>query len=599
MGLKRPYAPVPFWFLNDRLTETELLRQIAEMDRVGVGGFVLHPRVGLPRDQGWMSKPLLAMLRACCAEAKRRGLRVVLYDEGMYPSGSASGQVVAENPAWQCRALVARDTPTVSPGENVEAEFAAPDGTRKWCVSIPLPSVIRGLHYTTLDDGGPASPPSDAEDNPPAADLLNPEAMAAFLRLVHDRYAEALGEFFGDTVTGIFTDEPSLLGRPLPLTGVTTSAGMRLQPGTCGILDEVRRITGRDFVGDLGALFFDAPGSAETRRAWHRAVRLRMEQTYYAPMSAWCLRHGLELMGHPERPDDLALQRYFHVPGQDLVWRWVLPGPTATRGPQSTQAKSAASAAAHLGRPRNSNEFCGAYGHELTFEEMKWLADHCLVRGQNLLIPHAYYYSVRGPRRDERPPDVGLNSEWVDRLPAFNAYVERMSRLVAESTPVVTVALLATGDEAPDAAAETLLQNQIDFHYLEDDWLTDGRARVTPDGVRVGAFLYTAVVHDALGAVPEDFPPCLLHRTSDPDWLDRLLAVPGVRTLDVSPPAPALRVRRMITPAGHETVLAFNEGTTPVEFTARGVTRATDAYTGEPAVAGPLRMSAGQALLLG
>ncbi|MEZ4719483.1 MAG: hypothetical protein R2851_25875 [Caldilineaceae bacterium] len=62
-------------------------------------------------------------------------------------------------------------------------------------------------------------------------------------------------------------------------------------------------------------------------------------------------------------------------------------------GPESTQGKCGhASAALHHGRTRNVNECCGAYGHELTWDEMNWLARWCFVRGVNLLIPHAFYY---------------------------------------------------------------------------------------------------------------------------------------------------------------------------------------------------------------
>jgi len=75
------------------------------MEAHGVYGFVIHPRVGLPRELGWMSERLLHFYAVAIEEARRRGMSVVLYDEGMYPSGSSSGQVVAANPAFQCRGL--------------------------------------------------------------------------------------------------------------------------------------------------------------------------------------------------------------------------------------------------------------------------------------------------------------------------------------------------------------------------------------------------------------------------------------------------------------------------------------------------------------
>ena len=123
---------------------------------------------------------------------------------------------------------------------------------------------------------------------------------------------------------------------------------------------------------------------------------------------------------------DIGAERYFQIPGQDLVWRYVEPGPKALEGQHSTMAKCASSAMLHLGFRRNSNELYGAYGHNLTFDEMEWLANWCFVRGQNFLIPHAFYYSIRGPRLDERPPDVGPNSAWWNK---YKPYADASSRL--------------------------------------------------------------------------------------------------------------------------------------------------------------------------
>ena len=81
------------------LKEDELLRQMDDFQAHGVYGFVIHPRIGLPRDTGWMSPKLLRFMKLAVEEARKRKMYVILYDEGMYPSGSASGQVVAHNPA--------------------------------------------------------------------------------------------------------------------------------------------------------------------------------------------------------------------------------------------------------------------------------------------------------------------------------------------------------------------------------------------------------------------------------------------------------------------------------------------------------------------
>ena len=68
------FSVIPFWFWNDDLDADELRRQIADFQAHGVDGFLIHPRVGLPRDLGWMSEKLLAFYDVAIEEAARRGM---------------------------------------------------------------------------------------------------------------------------------------------------------------------------------------------------------------------------------------------------------------------------------------------------------------------------------------------------------------------------------------------------------------------------------------------------------------------------------------------------------------------------------------------
>ncbi len=146
------FGVMPFWFLNDELDDQEIRRQIADFADHGVGGFVLHPRIGLPHSLAWMSDRLLDFYEVAIKEAEKRGLFVVLYDEGMYPSGSSAGQVVAENPAYACRCFSQRPLngdapPQLAAGENLVAVVAQRGGERIAVVDQPSGSFIRGLHY--------------------------------------------------------------------------------------------------------------------------------------------------------------------------------------------------------------------------------------------------------------------------------------------------------------------------------------------------------------------------------------------------------------------------------------------------------------------
>ncbi|MCC6444838.1 MAG: hypothetical protein IT210_15445, partial [Armatimonadetes bacterium] len=100
----------------------------------------------------------------------------------------------------------------LEPMEHGLARYDVPEG--RWrltaCWDVFSEGTIRGVFDEEGDGHAQA---------PPAGDILNPEAVAAFLRHTHDRYYEYLGEHFGATIIGMFTDEPNPLDgsrRPWP-----------------------------------------------------------------------------------------------------------------------------------------------------------------------------------------------------------------------------------------------------------------------------------------------------------------------------------------------------------------------------------------------
>ncbi len=481
----KEFSVMPFWFWNDDLEEAEIIRQIADFEHHGVYGFVIHPRIGLPKGTGWMSDKMIAFMKVAVAEARKRGMYVVLYDDGMYPSGSSSGQVVKENPAFAERMLDKIDIPIgeepeLQPDWNLVKVIERPSGKRTAVIDRPSGGTMRGLHF--LDE----NPANVIEERPPLADLLNPEAVNCFIRHVYDRYYKELGQYFGNTVFAIFTDEP------------------HLSNGTTGILKEVNRILGYDFTPYLADLWYDDHENSKQHRAeYKRAISIRAEETYYAPLSKWCESHGIALTGHPSSSMDIGMERYFHIPGQDLVWRYVAPGKTALEGEHSTMAKCASSAMIHLDRRRNSNELYGAYGHELTFEEVKWLANWCFVRGQNLLYPHAFYYSVRGPRRDERPPDVGPNSAWWHCYKPYADACRRLSWLNTDSKHICEIAILCDAQWLPDISAKICFQSQRDFNYIELRSLC--KAKIDSEGIHMAGMNYKTVILEKALRVGKDF----------------------------------------------------------------------------------------------
>ncbi len=610
------HTQMPFWFWNGDLEESEIKRQIAEMHGKGIHGFVIHARIGLSREIGYMTPKWLSLVRVALEEAERRGMMVYLYDEGMYPSGSAHGRVTEGRPDLASQGLRVisrriRGPQTLQLGIPIEkneklvavvqmqwaeaqqkylahtarvvtgADARIPSG--EWgifmFVQTPSRGVIRGVHWDEEDN---------APNAPASADLLNPEATERFIRYTHERYLEAVGQFFGGTVEGIFTDEPSILGR---------RAKRGLRPWTDGLDRYAAELLGYDFRLALPFLFgAEALDGRElaVERDFAEVIQARLGESYYRPLSDWCARHDIALTGHPAEAGDQHAQTYFHHPGQDVVWRWVLPGKTATEGEQSTSAKAAASVAAQRSRRFVINEAYGAYGWRLTMDEMKWLADWLFVRGTNRLVPHAFYYSDEPPRLMERPPDLSWYNLWWDEYDQFAAYTDRLSWLRTDAVPVVDIAILSAASEPPWRAAKVLLEQQVDYHYLAVDaldevkdgaigranyrlLLADGDLHLTAGQVReldrlLSEGMQLVVFDGVIGAHPLRRGFELATRR-----LDRIAGLPGVHEVEsiremtekirsivpvdvrADPPSPDLRYAHVIKD-GHSLYLFTNEG---------------------------------------
>jgi len=574
------FSPMPFWFWNDELTEEELKRQIHDFHDHGVAGFVIHPRKGLPSTIPYLSDKYMHFVRFAVEEADRLGMEVILYDEAMYPSGSAHGMVVKENPAWASRCLIMEtaenDVPAddeliavcaanVSDGKASGIEEINPqdgvyhlpnEGKTLLCFRVCFSGgTIRGIHEEE-DDGERFAPAS--------ADLLNPEAVQAFIRLTHERYYECLSEYFGKTVIAMFTDEPDIVGR-------------RSRKGCKAWTDGFLPAFGE--AKDLPALFMDAGEETEAiRLRYRRAINHRMSQTYYGQLADWCEKHHIALTGHPAKGWDIGLLHPFQLPGQDVVWRYVGPG-NGVSGAESVLAKCAADAARHAGRRRNLNECfgcCGPDGLQWAFspDDMKWYMDHLFVRGTNLLCPHAFFYSVRDGRGDERPPDVGPNNVWWPFYSEVAAYMRRLSWLMTDSVNQARVAVLCEEDSMPWETCIPLYENQIEFNYLELSRVPE--CTLKDGALCIGKQRYTHVL------------------TGEAD----LSALP--RDAVVTPAAPGLRVSHVVKD-GLDLYLLVNEGEETISGALRvavqGKAEWWNAWTGETKAAS-LREDGSYALTL-
>ncbi|MGC9320165.1 MAG: glycosyl hydrolase, partial [Armatimonadota bacterium] len=426
------YRPLMFWLLNGRLTPDRIREQMRQMHDHGCGGFFLHPMGESFRlgdfiegiEPPYLSKEYFEMVRVAVEEADRLGIYAWLYDEGGWPSGHAQGRVVEGHPDLRGRVLRV-------------------DGSGEVVAEVTLGG--RTLRFTEDVGGYPV-------------DTLNPDATERFIQLTHERYADAVGEYFGGTIPGIFTDEVAVGGE----------VGGDEVPWTSGMLEAFEGRRGFDLRPWLPVLFSDDALGLELAEQFSEeeiaAVRCEFselwtdlfEEAYFLPINRWCAEHDLTHTGHVGGEDALPSHRrgfghFFktagalHAPGIDAIWRQVFPGQGNFSFPQL-----AASALALQPEPGPAqppwrglvlSESFAVYGYSLTPQQMRWVADYQLLRGVNSIAPMALYYDTSRGRFIGTMSHLGEGNPLWGSFSSFADHCGTVSAAIRESRPMADVAV--------------------------------------------------------------------------------------------------------------------------------------------------------------
>lgn len=388
----KPKQPLPgnanpgiFWYWNCDPSEAMIMRQLAAIRDAGFRSVCLHPMPQnfRPHDFlagmriSYLGKRYFQYFRRVVAECRRLGLLLILYDEGGWPSGTACGRVVRGNPEFAARVLV-RDG-----GNGFQAIPADPAGWR--------------------------------------SDLLNPDATRKFLRLVHERYREAVGEEFGRTIRGIFTDEPTLPG----------AIGTPQIPWSPLLPEEFRRRNGFAVEELYPLLFAPAGDSAEAERAQRLYLECCTElfaRNFFEVIAAWCHAHRLELEGHLAGEDMISIHArcfgsylklvdHLDVPGVDTISRQIHP-----RSGDGAFAKLALSAAIRNRRTETVSESFNVYGPGATPSVLNYVANAQFVRGISRLMVMPFLASAAGLRKISCGTDFSPRNPLWRLFPALTAH---------------------------------------------------------------------------------------------------------------------------------------------------------------------------------
>ncbi len=475
------YRPAPFWSLNDKLNIEEMRAQMRKMALAGYGAFFLHSRVGLVTP--YMSAKWLELLKTCSQECSALGLESYLYDEDMWPSGYASGEVPAMRDDFKEKALV-----LVEREQEGDKVVARHDG-RKIVIRICKAGNVRFNGQCYID-------------------TLNPEAVDAFLQCTHERYRAAMGELFGGNIKGIFTDEPCYgIHWFYTEPHVTYSEYLR---------ERILREYGYDILQCCESLFFDCGQWRKIRHEYFKAAGAQFTDSFVRRYADWCARAGIAMTGHLMSEETMYEQaqwtggvmrayEYMTQPGIDKLQR-------GTR--QLVTLKQLTSVCEQLNKPRALSECFAGLGQECGFAERKRIMDWQAVNGINFVNMHLGHYSLRGERKRDYPPDIFYQQPYFEREKIFSDYAARLSEVASYGNRDVKVLLvlplysvfgrynpaqkdnsqrLAHYDRTVADLSEKLQRAHIDFHYGDEEIMTR-HGKVENGKLRIGSAVYDCVI---------------------------------------------------------------------------------------------------------
>ena len=137
------------------------------------------------------------------------------------------------------------------------------------------------------------------------SDMLNPEATKCFIWLTHEKYYQWFGEYFGNVIAGIFTDEPSFIY-------TANSAGV--YPYYDGVCEDYAAACGGDLKADICA-YEQGDNTTHFPGEFRKLISKRFKMAYIDPIAQWCREHGLPLTGHTLNDEDPLVGKLYSKSG--------------------------------------------------------------------------------------------------------------------------------------------------------------------------------------------------------------------------------------------------------------------------------------------
>ena len=539
------YRGIPFWAWNCTVTEQLIDEQLDVFQAMGFGGVDIHPRSGL--NTPYLSGEYMHLVRHTVQKCKEKGLLCWLYDDDRFPSGAAGGLLTRDKRFRQRYLLLTEQRREECHPDRQAFDRAMAEGgeVRGWFAAA---YAVTGASARRIQPEEPLLPGErlryayvmllEEEDwfqGAAYADVMNPEAVRAFIAMTHEAYFRQVGGDFGGVVPAIFTDEPRMETRtsrhPKQLPDACSHADVIL-PWSDALRDRLQSDTGTDLLDMAPALVWELPDSPRARWLFRNAACEQFTVAFMDQLAAWCRDHRILMTGHVLSEDSLSAQasslgecmrcyRSMDLPGIDVL----------CDERQFLAAKQAASVAHQMGREGVVSELYGVTQWNCDFKTFKLQGDWQAALGVTIRVPHLAWMSMEGEAKRDWPGSIFHQAPWWKEFRVVEDYFARLNTALTRGKPCIATAVLHPvegvwlhqGNQADtqqgrqemdrcfDGLIKALLANLTDFDLISEAMLPDQQAVCDASGLHVGAMTYRTVIVPDMDTI----------RTSTLDVLER------------------------------------------------------------------------------
>lgn len=436
------YRSAPLWDWNDDITEEGIAFQMEQFKKAGIGGVFVHPRPGLITE--YLSDEWFHLFGYAVQKGKELDMKVWIYDENSYPSGFAGGHVPAQMPdSYQHGTGLSME---VQQELNVETSDTlvvvlkqTESGFTDVTSTLDQEKGAQGT-YSVFKKAYPAKSPWYGGFS--YVDLLYPGVTEKFIEVTMTKGYERDSADFGQTLPGIFTDEPNLEAV------MTRNTMLRWTPD---LWDAFQQRWGYDLKVNLPSLVEEVGDWKKVRHDYYELVLELFLERWAKPWHAYCEQKGLKWTGHywehgwPEPThgfDEAAFYIWHQQPGVDMLGNELIKDGLGGQFGNDRAVRELRSAANQAGWVRTLSETYGGGGWDMTFETQKRLIDWQGVLGVNFVNQHLSYYTMKGVRKFDYPPSFSYHEPWWENYKLMGDYIGRVSMAMSAGRQINRILVL-------------------------------------------------------------------------------------------------------------------------------------------------------------